>query len=72
MSYFWAKRIFGGSLFTQCYAVTRPLASIFYLFKCVTDMVLVAGVSSYCELCFAVNRNFVGSYFCDFMQFPVV
>ena len=40
--------------------------------KCVTDIVLVADVSSYYELRFRLKRELVGFYFRYVMRFPVV
>ena len=42
------------------------------LSKCVTDMVLVADVSSYYELRFRLRRYLVGFYFRNVMRFPVL
>ena len=67
-----AEKKLGEFLFSRRYAVTRPITCVLTLLKCVTDMKLVADVSSYYELRFRIQRFLVGFYFRDVMQFPVI
>ena len=67
-----AEKKFGEFLFSRRYAVPRPLSAFLALLKRVTYMILLAVVSSYCELRFVQKRNFVNFYFRDVIQFPVL